>query len=508
MDTYTREPSRHRSRPASSRSSRAARQPRRSGSDLIIDLDGEAEWGQWDDPSYHSPDPSPRIGRRNSAESLSRGSKAVRDPYLDSASGRPWWRPPRWLCVAVTAALLIPTLVSYGSALTAPGNSNIAIRSTEWMRSHHYRWLVSGAENVWYRINQPKTGGRPKGAAAAQLTAAARQHSSGTSSSGSTASSAGQSGSNPSAGSSSSSVGSSSSSGSSASSSSGVLSSSAPLPAPAPIKPFVAHPMPGEGQWRPLGRYVNGHPAMYVSYLRPDAIHTSLVASVAWIDPRLVRAMGFAGLGQPGGTGWAHQAPIPDSMRPNLLAAFNSGFKMQDAKGGYYMDGRYAAPLRPGAATVTITHNGVINVGAWDKNFSMSPNIAYARQNLNLIVNHGKVVPGVDTTSVSKWGVTVGNAVYVWRSGIGITSNGAIVYVASPGLTAASLAHLLVRAGAVRGMELDINSAWVSFFTYSKAAPGLPASDLTVTKLLADMVPNPHRYLTPSNRDFVALFAR
>ena len=57
----------------------------------------------------------------------------------------------------------------------------------------------------------------------------------------------------------------------------------------------------------------------------------------------------------------------------------------------------------------------------------------------------------------------MGNAIYVWRSGIGITADGALVYVGGPGLNITDLANLLVRAGAVRAMELDINTDWVNF---------------------------------------------
>ncbi len=74
--------------------------------------------------------------------------------------------------------------------------------------------------------------------------------------------------------------------------------------------------------------------------------------------------------------------------------------------------------------------------------------------------------------------------------GSGVTANGALVYVAGPGLSAYSLAELLVRAGAVRAMELDINSDWVDFFTYTAGPPGSPVGDLTVSKLLVDMTPS------------------
>ena len=108
----------------------------------------------------------------------------------------------------------------------------------------------------------------------------------------------------------------------------------------------------------------------------------------------------------------------------------------------------------------------------------------------------------------ANWGYTLGNKVLVWRSGLGETANGALVYVAGPGLSADSLAELLARAGAVRAMELDINSDWVDFFTYAPGPPGSPAGDLTVSKLLADMYPSTNNYLSASSRDGVALFSR
>jgi len=67
---------------------------------------------------------------------------------------------------------------------------------------------------------------------------------------------------------------------------------------------------------------------------------------------------------------------------------------------------------------------------------------------------------------------------------------------------------VLARAGAVRAMELDINSAWVDFFSYTPAAPGQPPADIGVIKLLPDMSPSTSDYITASSRDFVAIFRR
>ena len=75
-------------------------------------------------------------------------------------------------------------------------------------------------------------------------------------------------------------------------------------------------------------------------------------------------------------------------------------------------------------------------------------------------------MPGLHANDTTQWGFTLGNAVYVWRSGLGVTADGALVYVGGPGLNITDLANLLVDAGAVRAMELDINTDWVNFSTY------------------------------------------
>jgi hypothetical protein len=165
--------------------------------------------------------------------------------------------------------------------------------------------------------------------------------------------------------------------------------------------------------------------------------------------------------------------------------------------------------MRAGAATLWITESGTLDVGEWGRDVSMqTPGLVMARQNLDLIVDGGRPVPGVQSNDPARWGQTVDNSVLVWRSGLGVTADGALVYVAGPGLSALTLADLLVRAGAVRAMELDINTDWVDFFTYGPGPPGAPVGDLTVDRLLAGMYPSTNDYLTASSRDGIALFAR
>ncbi|HBW20961.1 MAG TPA: hypothetical protein DEH11_19110 [Actinobacteria bacterium] len=191
------------------------------------------------------------------------------------------------------------------------------------------------------------------------------------------------------------------------------------------------------------------------------------------------------------------------------MAAFNAGFLMKDAEGGYYADGKTIIPLRRGAASFVVYRNGTSTVADWGRDATMTPEVASVRQNLDLLVDHGKPVPGLNPNDISQWGFTLGNAVYVWRSGLGITASGALVYVGGPGLNITTLADILARAGAVRAMELDINTDWVNFASYDPHAASGPATPANGTDLLPGMFGAPNRYFESWwSRDFITMSAR
>ena len=278
------------------------------------------------------------------------------------------------------------------------------------------------------------------------------------------------------------------------------------LPAPAPIVPFASPAIPGEGEWSPVGRLVGGVPAVYETTLRPDAVHTSYVVGVAWMDTDLLKATLYSGSEIPGGGPFTHTAPIPPNAATSLVAAFNAGFLMSNADGGYYTDGRTVLPLRTGAASYVIYANGTSTVGVWGRDVTMTPQVVSVRQNLDLVVDGGQPVPGLNAADTTRWGYTLGDQVYVWRSGLGVTANGALVYVGGPGLNITDLADLLARAGAVRAMELDINTDWVNFASYQPATPNGPATPANGTDLLPTMVGTPARYFESYwSRDFITM---
>lgn len=407
-----------------------------------------------------------RPARRGPSGRLAHRSSAVRP-----SRARIWVR--RLAMVVILA--LIPIGWSYGSALTAPGGGSAGLRSVEWIRSHGGGGLVAAAENFWYGVNAPPKGGKPP---RGYIPRAAKRGSTVLAGAGSAL----------------------------LHTPSGI----AYLAPPAPITPIASPPLAGEGNWVPIGQKVDGVPAAYAAYIRPDTVHTSLLTGVAWMDPKLLTAKLFAGNQDPGGTGWPYMAPIPTNLQPRLVAAFNAGFTFQDARGGFYAYGRTGVPLVNGAASFVIYNNGTVNVGAWGSGaFQLGPttNIAAVRQNLTLIVDNSAPVPGLGSGSYTQWGATVNNKTLVWRSGVGVTASGALLYASGQGLSVSSLANVLVHAGAVRAMEMDINSTWTNFFSFNPA-PGQPAQPSNATKLVPNMVRPPARYFEPTARDFIAVFAR
>ncbi len=277
------------------------------------------------------------------------------------------------------------------------------------------------------------------------------------------------------------------------------------LAAPATLRSFSSPGLTGEGQWRPAGRRVAGVPAVYETQLRPPG--SSTVAGVAWMDTRLLAARLYSGSDESPGSGpWKYTAPIQPADAATLVAAFNGGFKMPSAEGGYYTQGTWVFPPRAGAASLVIYSDGATALGAWGHDVRMAPNVIAVRQNLHLLVISGR--PASDAGVVPDWGLTVGGVTNTWRSGLGITKNGALVYVAGPGLDPLSLADLLIRAGAVRAMELDINPDWTVLATY-RPPSGALAAPSNGANLIQGMVQGPSTFFEAWwARDFITLSAR
>lgn len=385
-----------------------------------------------------------------------RRRQAALSPVRRRRRPGPGARARRVVLIASLLAL-VPPLVSYAGVLTETSNSSLGIRTVEWLRDHGARGLVNRVENLYYTLNAPATGGPalrslPPQPGSATPVASPRTR---------------------------------------------VAHAYRPPRVPPVIQPALRR----EGEWRATLAGHRGDPPVLITSFRPDPSYPQLVAGVAWIDARRTTTWLYPGRLEPA-VSLPSRGPmeVPQRLRSGLVATFNSGFKLSDSGGGFVTGGHTYAPLRRGVATIVRYRDGRSDVRAWNGGPQSPPNVLYARQNLPLIIDRRRLNPNL--SNGPQWGATLGNAVRVWRSGLGIDRRGNLIYAAANDQTVGSLAEILRRAGAVRAMELDINTYWTSFITYRHSGASGPAN------LLSDMDRSPLRYLTPDDRDFFAVYLR
>jgi len=276
------------------------------------------------------------------------------------------------------------------------------------------------------------------------------------------------------------------------------------LTPPGPLRSPAAVPAPGEGIWKPLGPTVGGIQGAYTTLIRPDATNTAFFDAVVWFDPTILCLRQYPGLKIPGAP-WDRPPFVEPEHQTQLVAAFSAGFRIQDSRGGMILGQQTLSPMINGKATLAIDQNGVPKIGAWGTDITATQNLDSARQNLELIVINAMPATELATDPNAHWGFTgPRNKPAVWRSGIGIRADGSIVWVGGDRLSVETLAETLVRAGAITGMQLEINKPWVQLNTYAANADGRVHG----TKLLTGMQHTGDRWLTEDSRDFIAVFIR
>lgn len=275
----------------------------------------------------------------------------------------------------------------------------------------------------------------------------------------------------------------------------------ADLGAPADLAPLAPGTYHGEGHWVPAGRRINGRPAVWTTSLRPPS--GGAPVGVARLDTSILEVALYAGTSQPGGS-WTYQGEVSAGLAPQLVAAFNGGFQFQTSPGGFYADGRASPALVNGRASLVCFADGSATIAQWGRDVTLGPNVAFVRQNLDLLVDAGAPTP--QSAYPGRWGAVLGGGAATWRSGLGADDARTLFFVGGPGLTPAGLASVLVDAGARRAMEYDINPQWVLFSSFTDGA-GSPPSTVG-TNLLATMHYPPSHFFSADWRDFVAVFER
>jgi hypothetical protein len=366
-------------------------------------------------------------------------------------------------CVNILASAAAVVIVVIAAvvvqALRVSGTDGVEAKLAEWGRDHGLSREVTLLERIQYDEDPPAVGGSPPGGIAVPAGAVIR-----------------------------------------------ALPSTALGPAPLAVLAPGAR-LPNEGMWQTVVT-VHGGPAVQVAELRPDASHTSFVAGVMRMDPKLIRGELRPGTRDPGGN-WKAATYLTTPELRTVAAVFNGGFRLNDpSHGGYYSDGRTVVPLLDGVGSLVLHADGMADVGTWNDEVRMDPTVESVRQNLVPLVDGGEVNPSCATGGQKEWGNTVGQAAFIQRSGFGVTASGVEVYVAGPALSVCSLGRIMADAGVVRGLELDINPAWVSgaYFpnTMGNQSSGTPKG----FRLYPAERVDPQHYLRSSSRDWLAWFTR
>jgi hypothetical protein len=370
-------------------------------------------------------------------------------------------RMRRIVLLALLVALM-PVLYSYVTTMMRPSSLPLGVRSVEWLRANGGAWLVNDIENVYYRWTAPKKGGP----ALRTLPKVGRE-------------------------------------------TAVAVAPAAGRPAkvravvqarPDRVAPLIRPALPGEGVWHGTGQLVNGAPPVLVTTFRPDPVYPRTVAYVAWIDRTRTQLALYPGRYEPPSAFPRGPMQVPPGQRWRLLATFNAGFTYADGHGGFVLNGRTYEPLRAGDGTIVGYRDGRVDIVSWQGGSTAPGRVVLASQNLPLIVDNGR--PNPNLNDGPQWGYTLGNAIRVWRSGVGIDRKGNLIYVAAPDQTVGSLAAILIHVGAVRAIELDINTEWPTFNYYAKTG----ARDPSI--LVPTGMQPATRYLVPDDRDFFAVYRK
>ena len=353
--------------------------------------------------------------------------------------------------VAAVLILLSPAIYSYATWMLRPSSMAFFPRSVEWVRADlpFGNQLVDQIEHTYYSWNAPKKGGPQltslpatgRAAAAPRKTAAW----------------------------------------------------------PPRIKPVFAHRLPGEGIWKSTAPPVEGAPPVLVTTFRPELDYPRIVAYAAWFDHTRTALASYPGRYEPPNAAVRGPMMVPYDQRSRLLATFNSGFIYSDTNNGSTDNGRINEPLAKGNATLLGYRDGRVAIVRWSGGPNAGPNVAWARQSLPPIIWNGRLNPALNDSS--QWGFTVGNAVRVWRTGVGIDRRGNLIFAAADDQTVITLARILQRAGAVRAMQFDINADWHTLITYTHHHGLVP-------RQVGPSNQPTTRYLSPDDRDFFAVYRR
>ncbi len=233
-------------------------------------------------------------------------------------------------------------------------------------------------------------------------------------------------------------------------------------------------PLDGEGAWRqiPLSLFPR-RVVLADAFVRPDPARPYAFVSIVQMDMSKLRLWSVAGTVEPGGkAGKPGPGVIPKSVQAQgtLVAAFDGGFQYRDGRYGMIVGKTVYLPLKKDLATLVGYADGRLRILKYEGQ-PLGGGVAFVRQNCPMLIQDG-VMETQDDANRALWGRTITSDMYTWRSGIGLTSGGNLLFAVGNALVPSTLASALKAAGAVDAMQLDINPNWVRFNVFDGFSNG------------------------------------
>lgn len=259
-----------------------------------------------------------------------------------------------------------------------------------------------------------------------------------------------------------------------------------------------------EGVWVPIktdGKTI----LMAQTFLQPDPTRSYAIAALVKLNMQALSIDAVAGTWEPGEATHPGPGKVPDDVQKSniLVAAFNGGFQKKDGEYGMIVGNTTYLPLQKNLATLfmyTDKKPQIVNFAGG----TLASDVTSVRQNGPMLIQDGKIVANSVAWNMQTWGLTTTNSMYTWRSGLGVTKDGNLVYAVGPSLVPNTLAKALQLAGAVNAMQLDINPVWVRFALYNSIGSGQYTSQM----LLKDMTNGGIAYLTGYEKDFFYVYEK
>lgn len=273
-----------------------------------------------------------------------------------------------------------------------------------------------------------------------------------------------------------------------------------------PIQEHFFSLQTGEGIWNNfrLSIFPKDQVIAY-TFVRPDSLRPFAYVTLIQMDMKKLRIGAVAGIQQPAGViGIPGPGKIPSQIVTgnNLVAAFNGGFQYKDGAYGMIVRDVTYLPLKNDLATLVAFSNGKLNLFKYEGQISKGQ-IDFVRQNCPMLIENGQIATYNDVNR-KLWGRTPTTSIYTWRSGLGITKSGNLIYAIGNNLIPDTLAKALEMAGVVNAMQLDINPYWVRFNVFDSKGNGAYQTSI----LMKGVYDGSKAFLNGYQKDFFYIYKK